>query len=124
MRDLRAGARRDWSRRVVEGVLLQWPEITHASLLAGRTYTRYLAPAFERVGVTVTEPLAGLQVGERLAWLKGQGYDLKRRPPTRGDVIFAAMRDLPTHQLSIAAMSYDTDDLTHTIVEYILRGRT
>lgn len=39
-------------------------------LLAGEEYARYVRPEATEKGWVVHEPLAGLQVGERLSWLK------------------------------------------------------
>ncbi len=44
----------------------------HVILLGGKLYTEYLGPALERRGFIVSEPMAGLQIGERLRWLNQQ----------------------------------------------------
>lgn len=65
-------------------------------LLAGEEYSQFVRPAAGRNGWAVHEPLAGLQVGQRLAWLKS---NLRRI----GAVVEAAPAFPPSPSLSPSA---------------------
>ena len=44
-------------------------ELLELVILAGRAYVEPLRPGADRRGVRLVEPLAGLQIGERIGWL-------------------------------------------------------
>lgn len=46
--------------------------VGHVEAHMGRQYMRHLRPAFERLAITVSTPLDGLEVGMRLQWYKHQ----------------------------------------------------
>ena len=70
--DLRAGARRDWSTRVLNALRNRVPSLANKviEIHAGATYVRYgLEKGLRNAGATVRLPLAGIPgVGRQQAW--------------------------------------------------------
>lgn len=62
MSNLGAAQRRVWGVRVRAALRLRWPRARFV-LLAGRAYR-------DALGVVCHEPLQGLRMGERIAWLR------------------------------------------------------
>lgn len=73
--ELNARARRIWGFKVAIELRGTLPPGTRLILLAGRLYADPLKEALESHApgrFEIVEPLAGLQIGERLAWLKNR----------------------------------------------------
>lgn len=71
MRDFRDSERQPWGEHVVVRLAAQFPDLPLEVVgLAGHQYLDYLRAPLRRRRYTLAEPLDGLGVGERLAWLK------------------------------------------------------
>ena len=85
MRDLEPLARASWGLRVAADLLDAVADLAvkpgdlEVELHLGQAYAKHLAGILEAAGVRVTLPLAGLQVGECLAW-----YRARREAVARG----------------------------------------
>ena len=64
-----ASARRAWARRVEGQLEAEGVRARRLVVLAGSKYRQFLMPALHRVAETVEVPMAGLRIGEQLAWL-------------------------------------------------------
>ena len=65
--------RREWSKKVVQELLIRCPTERLIVLLAGEKYREFLLPALSEVGFSVRVPMEGLRIGEQLHWLSEQG---------------------------------------------------
>lgn len=63
---MKAGARRLWGARVIEAMAAQIDAAAPLIVLAGRNYRDPLWPSIER---RASAPMAGLGIGQQLAWL-------------------------------------------------------
>ena len=61
--------RRAWAKRVLTALQADFPDVATVELLAGRRYREFLQPDLEALGVVVRVPMAGLRIGEQMAWL-------------------------------------------------------
>ena len=71
--------RRAWAREVADAIGTDVGMQDHLILLAGGTYSGALAPLLEADGRTVSLPLTGMAMGERLAFLNRAHRVLDRR---------------------------------------------
>ncbi|MCY3703921.1 MAG: hypothetical protein OXH08_00225 [Gammaproteobacteria bacterium] len=61
--------RRAWADRVLAAFHAEFPDVSTVELLAGERYREFLQPALEARSVVVQVPMAGLRIGEQMAWL-------------------------------------------------------
>lgn len=61
--------RRAWADRVLTALAAEFPDLSTVELLAGERYREFLQPDLEARGVAVHVPMAGLRIGEQMAWL-------------------------------------------------------
>ena len=74
-----AAERREWAERVASSARSDLAPREHLILLAGSTYSNELVPMLEAGGWTVSRPLAGMALGERLSFLNRTHRVLDRR---------------------------------------------
>lgn len=67
--ELNRQASEKWAEMVAQQLAKQLPPYCHLDYFGGATYGK-VVPKLEAMGFLVHQPLAGLQVGERLHWLK------------------------------------------------------
>lgn len=73
--DVRLGAGRDappihqWANGVVAALAAAQPRLRTLTVLAGETYVAPIRWALRGTGIVVLDPLHGLGIGQRLAWL-------------------------------------------------------
>ncbi len=72
LRDLSAEQRTRWGDQVRREVTDWWGMAPRYYVLAGELYAQELRRIDGLNGITTFEPLKGLQIGERLAWLNNQ----------------------------------------------------
>jgi hypothetical protein len=71
--DLNGQTQREaWGWSVVDALAARAPRGSHAVLLCGKEYADVLWGPLKSHGISIEEPLAGKQIGERLSWLKAQ----------------------------------------------------
>lgn len=72
--------RRDWAREVLR-VLAHYERIRGGAfvVLAGAVYREFLVPLLLKNGAIVEVPMAGMGIGEQIAWLKGEVGRLEGR---------------------------------------------
>lgn len=61
--------RREWSKKVVQELLIRCTPESSVVFLAGEKYREFLLPALMEVGCSVKVPMEGLGIGEQLHWL-------------------------------------------------------
>jgi len=59
-----------WTARVLDALHAAHPDLRTVMILAGHVYVDPLRRRLTAAGVTVLDPLRGLGIGHRLAWLK------------------------------------------------------
>ncbi|MCX9077340.1 MAG: hypothetical protein OIN84_05115 [Candidatus Methanoperedens sp.] len=64
--------RQDWARKVCRDLLRVTTSDDRLVFLAGQKYREYLIPCMQAETYIVEVPMAGLGIGEQLAWLKRQ----------------------------------------------------
>lgn len=62
-------ARRDWAERCLDALGPHLAGVESVVFLAGAKYREFLAPALGGRGIKVHVPMAGMRIGEQLAWL-------------------------------------------------------
>ena len=68
--DLTPAARADWGAHVGSALLATYGGEVCFVVYAGARYRQHLVPCLRRGGATVAVPLAGLRIGQQLAWLR------------------------------------------------------
>lgn len=66
-----AAERRAWGRFVAEAITERLP-VGRLVVLAGVLYRKPLVPLLEAAGYSVSVPMAGLGIGQQMAWLKAR----------------------------------------------------
>ena len=61
--------RRTWADGVLTALQTEFPDVRTVELLAGERYREFLQPDLEARGVVVRVPMAGLRIGQQMAWL-------------------------------------------------------
>ena len=67
--------RRAWAERVDAQLAEAVPTLAYATFLAGQRYREILETLLNARGVETAVPMAGLRIGEQLAWLAEQTHD-------------------------------------------------
>ena len=82
LKHLKRGERRDWSRRVLDELRVQFPDLVGKTVEchAGKDYLdNGLEDGLRQAGAVVRRPLAGMSIGSQLGW-----YNLKVDRPSSG----------------------------------------
>lgn len=79
---MRKSARADWAEMIMahisdlaDGI----PARAHVQVLAGWRYREHLVPLLEQAGYAVEVPMAGLGIGQQLAWLNRKIDEAERK---------------------------------------------
>jgi hypothetical protein len=72
---LTAVERAAWAQRVASRLIATHGAAARFDLYAGARYRHLLVPRLHRAGIEVLAPLAGLRIGEQLAWLQQAALD-------------------------------------------------
>lgn len=64
--------RRAWSSRVLSQIENEFPDLKHATFLAGKDYRELIVPSLKGRGIEVAIPMEGLPFGKQLSWLGQQ----------------------------------------------------
>ena len=67
--------RRHWSMGVMYELDGQHMDGDRVTILAGRKYREFIAPALVDAGFCVEVPMVGLGIGQQMSWLKGRVLD-------------------------------------------------
>ena len=70
--------RKDWSKKVVQELLIRCTPESSVVFLAGEKYREFLLPALREAGCSVKVPMEGLGIGEQLHWLSERNNDSGR----------------------------------------------
>lgn len=70
LRGARIAERQAWAASVLQRLLPLLSGRRHVVVLAGHRYREFLVPALMQAGLVVEVPMAGMRIGEQLAWLK------------------------------------------------------
>ena len=84
---LPARERRAWADDVLATFDADLADADSVALLAGEAYREFLQPGLEARGVTVSVPMAGLRIGEQMAWLDEQVRRSETDEPPSGDLL-------------------------------------
>jgi hypothetical protein len=107
--------RTTWGKRVIEDLAARLGTL-HAKTIeihAGAAYVEAVRDGFEAAGATMVEPLAGLTMGERLAWYG--------RPAPLGS---SALPGVPPDQVDELVRRLRDREQASTPAEFLARGRT
>jgi len=69
LKNLSVAERKSWSELISLNLSRAYKPGTKFEILAGKAYSFYLVPMLCDLGYQVTQPLKGLGIGQRLAWL-------------------------------------------------------
>lgn len=72
LKGMSGSERQAWGKTVVDDVRRLVPPGSSVDLFAGANYSRAISAGLRESGYLVSEPMAGLSIGRRLAWLKGR----------------------------------------------------
>ena len=67
--------RHRWAERVLSQLGQHLRAVDSVTFLAGQRYREFLEPALRDMGLAVSVPMRGLEIGEQLSWLTGQSGD-------------------------------------------------
>jgi hypothetical protein len=65
--------RREWARRVLDGLVPQLGGVGRIIVLAGARYREFLLPVLRQACPVVEIPMEGLTIGRQLQWLSEHG---------------------------------------------------
>lgn len=88
LQSLSPAERRTWADGVLVAFDAEFDDVATVELLAGEQYRQFLQPALEARGIAVLVPMAGLRIGEQMAWLDQhthRGSDSQE--PSSGDLL-------------------------------------
>ena len=69
LKTMAVAERRDWAEECLDALEPHLEGVQSVVFLAGATCLEFLAPVLRDRGIEVHDPMAGLPIGKRLAWL-------------------------------------------------------
>jgi cytoplasmic iron level regulating protein YaaA (DUF328/UPF0246 family) len=74
LKEMGRADRANWAVRVLAALEEELREDDEIVMLAGSVYVNLLKEGLQRRGFSVDDPMCGLRIGERMAWLDAQLY--------------------------------------------------